>query len=211
MVGRIRENRLNVQGIGSSPDWAALIEAANVPVGLDIGLQADPYLPTDSASFYNAGIPTANLFSGAHEDYHRPSDTPERLDYEGLARCLPLCRTAGAARGQPPRNSRPSPGWNPRSGAEEAATPYARTRAPSRTTQAKWKGLLLGNVVAGGPAAEAGLRGGDVIVEFAGQAVTNIYDYTYALDNVKVDVPVEVVILRDGERRRVMLTPRARR
>ena len=63
----------------------------------------------------------------------------------------------------------------------------------------------------GGPAAEAGLQGGDVIVEFAGQTIANIYDYTYALDAVKIDEPIEVVYLRDGERHTTTLTPRARR
>ena len=82
MVGRVRENRLHVQGVGSSPDWTGLIEAANVPVGFDLALQTDPYLPTDSATFYNAGIPTTNLFSGAHEDYHRPADTPDKIEYD---------------------------------------------------------------------------------------------------------------------------------
>ena len=73
------------------------------------------------------------------------------------------------------------------------------------------EGLLLGGVMEGGPAAEAGLQGGDVVVEFAGQKIANIYDYTYALDAVKIDEPIEVVYMRDGERHTTTLTPRARR
>ena len=73
------------------------------------------------------------------------------------------------------------------------------------------EGLLLGGVMEGGPAAEAGLQAGDVIVEFAGQKIANIYDYTYALDAVKIDEPIEVVYERDGERHTTTLTPRARR
>ena len=73
------------------------------------------------------------------------------------------------------------------------------------------EGLLLGGVMEGGPAAEAGLQAGDVVVEFAGQKIANIYDYTYALDAVKIDEPIEVVYLRDGERHTTTLTPRARR
>jgi S1-C subfamily serine protease len=72
------------------------------------------------------------------------------------------------------------------------------------------EGLRLGGVMEGGPAEEAGLQKGDVIVEFAGQQVTNIYDYTYALETVKVDKPIKVVYLRDGERHETVLTPRAR-
>ena len=73
------------------------------------------------------------------------------------------------------------------------------------------QGLLLSGVIEGGPAEEAGLQGGDVIVELAGQAITNIYDYTYALDVVKIGEPIKVVYERDGERKETSLTPRARK
>ena len=73
------------------------------------------------------------------------------------------------------------------------------------------KGLLLSGVVGGGPAEAAGLRKGDVIVEIAGQTITNIYDYTYALDVLKIGQPAKVVYLRDGERHETTLTPAARK
>ena len=73
------------------------------------------------------------------------------------------------------------------------------------------KGLLLGGVVGGGPAEQAGLAKGDVIVEIAGQSITNIYDYTYALDLLKIGQPVKVVYTRGTERRETTLTPAARR
>jgi len=71
-------------------------------------------------------------------------------------------------------------------------------------------GLLLGGVIEGGPAETAGLRRGDVIIEFAGVTITNIYDYTAALAAIKVDVPVAVVYMRDGQRMETELIPRAR-
>jgi S1-C subfamily serine protease len=73
------------------------------------------------------------------------------------------------------------------------------------------KGLLLGGVTGGGPAERAGLMKGDIIVEIAGQTIANIYDYTYALELLKVDQPVKVVYTRNGERRETQLTPSARR
>jgi len=73
------------------------------------------------------------------------------------------------------------------------------------------KGLLLGGVTGGGPAEQAGLMKGDIIVEIAGQGIANIYDYTYALELLRVNQPVKVVYLRNGERRETMLTPAARR
>ncbi len=64
------------------------------------------------------------------------------------------------------------------------------------------KGLLLGGVIGGGPAEQAGLQKGDVIVEIAGQTIANIYDYTYALEVLKIGEPAKVVYMRDGQRAR---------
>ena len=73
------------------------------------------------------------------------------------------------------------------------------------------KGLLLGGVIGGGPAEQAGLQKGDVIVEIAGQTIANIYDYTYALEVLKIGQPVKVVYMRGTERRETTLTPAARK
>ena len=72
------------------------------------------------------------------------------------------------------------------------------------------KGLLLSGVIGGGPAEQAGLQKGDVIVEIAGHTIANVYDYTYALDLLKVGAPARVVYMRAGERRETTLTPAAR-
>ncbi len=86
MVGRLRENKLTVQGVGSSHAWRKLLEKRNVAAGFNLTLQDDPYLPTDATSFYVKNIPVLNFFTGAHDDYHRPTDTAEKLNYEGLER-----------------------------------------------------------------------------------------------------------------------------
>ena len=72
------------------------------------------------------------------------------------------------------------------------------------------KGLLLGGVIGGGPAEQAGLQKGDVIIEIAGQTIANIYDYTYALELLKIGEPVKVVYMRGSERRETTLTPAAK-
>ena len=69
------------------------------------------------------------------------------------------------------------------------------------------KGLLLSGVIGGGPAEQAGLQKGDVIVEIAGQSIANIYDYTYALELLKIGQPAKVIYMRGGERRETTLTP----
>ena len=72
------------------------------------------------------------------------------------------------------------------------------------------RGLALSGVIGGGPADRAGLQKGDTIVEIAGQPITNIYDYTYALDALKIGEPAKLVYLRGGERRETTLTPATR-
>jgi S1-C subfamily serine protease len=80
---------------------------------------------------------------------------------------------------------------------------------PDYTSEAK--GLLLGGVIGGGPAEQAGLQKGDVIIAIAGQTIANIYDYTYALELLKIGEPVAVVYMRGAEKLETTLTPAARR
>ena len=94
-------------------------------------------------------------------------------------------------------------------GASRADVRVSTGTVPDYATEAK--GLLLGGVVAGGPAEAAGLQKGDLIIEIAGRTITNIYDYTYALDVLKIGQPAKVVYMRNGERKETTLTPAARK
>src|SRR5207245_8891401 len=88
MVGRMQDNKLTVQAMGTSPAWARVIEQSNVAAGFDLQLQQDPYQPTDVASFNQAGVPCLSFFTGTHTDYHRPGDTSQKIDYEDLDRVV---------------------------------------------------------------------------------------------------------------------------
>ena len=110
------------------------------------------------------------------------------------------------------RDASEDPGWNQvarsnQGGSRDSMRAFTGT-IPDYTAEVE--GLMLSGVIGGGPAEEAGLQGGDVIVEFGETKITNIYDYTYALDAVKIGEPLKVVFLRDGERHTVTMTPRAR-
>src|SRR5438105_4279628 len=88
MVGRMQDNKLSVQATGTSKTWDKLIEQANVKAGFNVSVQADPYQPTDVQTFNGAGVPSLNFFTGAHADYHKPSDTADKIDYEDLDRIV---------------------------------------------------------------------------------------------------------------------------
>lgn len=209
MVGRLRENKLILQGIGSSPEWTKLIEKRNVPIGFDLTLQVDPYLPTDVTAFYPKEIPVLSFFTGGHEDYNRPTDDPETLNYTGLERISNLAygliselvyTDIHPEYVKVERN--PSEGGN-----RDSLRAYLGT-IPDYTTEGE--GVRISGVRAGGPADKAGLKGGDIIVEFGGKKITNIYDYTYALDAVRIGEPVDVLITRDGKQMKLKVTPEAR-
>jgi hypothetical protein len=211
MVGRMRDNKLAVQAAGTSSVWPRLIEQTNVPVGFDIQLQNDPNLPTDVASFNAISIPCLGLFTGSHQDYHRPTDVPSSINYPDLdrvARFTAILAQKVANLPQPPDFIKVQRTTD-EGGGDRAALRVFTGTIPDYTSEVQ--GLKLSGVIDGGPAAKAGLQEGDVIVEFAGRTVANIYDYMYALEGVKIGVPVKVVYLRGGKTVEVTLTPEARR
>ncbi|MBI4662529.1 MAG: M28 family peptidase [Verrucomicrobia bacterium] len=210
MVGRLRENKLILQGVGSSSLWRRLIEKRNVAAGFNLSLQDDPYLPTDVTALYPKGVPVLNFFTGSHEDYHRPTDDPQTLNYEGLERITKFA--SGVVVDLVKSADRPDYAKVAQSdragGSRENLRAYLGT-IPDYATEVA--GVKLSGVRGASPADKAGLRGGDVIVEFAGQKIANIYDYTYALDAVKIGQPVSIVVLREGKRVEVKAMPELRK
>jgi hypothetical protein len=208
MVGRMRDNKLAVQATGTSAGWASLLERANVAAGFDLTLQPDPYQPTDVQTFNQAGVPSLNFTTGAHADYHKPSDTADKIDYEDLDRVVSLASAVVKRvmdQNEPPQFTKVD--QSTQTASRTGVRVFTGT-VPDYTSNAK--GLLLSGVIGGGPAEQAGLQKGDIIIEIAGQSITNIYDYTYALDLLKIGQAVKVVYLRGSDKRETMLTPGAR-
>ena len=149
------------------------------------------------------------FFTGAHQEYHKPSDTADKINYEDLDRVGELAvaivkrlmETADAPLFTKVEQKMDTGG--------RAGLRLFTGTIPDYATDVK--GLLLGGVIGGGPAEQAGLAKGDVIIEIAGQSITNIYDYTYALELLKIGQPAKVVYMRGGEKRETTLTPAARK
>jgi len=213
MVGRVVDDAVTIFGFGTAAEWEQVVDAANAETSrpLRIAKAPDGYGPSDHSSFYGKGIPVLHVFSNTHEDYHRPSDDWEKINVEGLERVVEL--TSAIAR-------RLSAG-----GAEQVAlTPIRQERpsAPAATSSSSGGygpylgtipdmtprdfGLRLTGVREGSPAAVAGLRPGDVVVEFDGNPIADIYAYTYALQAKQAGDVVEIVVEREGERVTVTAT-----
>jgi hypothetical protein len=206
MVGRM-DKQLVLQGIGSSRYWAGAIEQANAIVGLPVKLSEDTQLPTDATSFYRAGVPILSAFTGSHVDYHTPRDTPEKLNYPDAARIAKLMGLI--ARGlviaeQVPDYIKQSA--QPKSMATGSGRRARLGSVPNYTDTVK-QGVLLDDVATGGPAETAGVKAGDIVVELAGKKIENIYDYQFAIESLKAGRETTIVVLRDGKRIELKITP----
>lgn len=208
MVGRMQE-RLVLQGLGSSTNWQQMIERANVPLGMPLTLQQDSYLPTDASVFFLHGVPILSAFTGSHGEYHTPRDTPEKLNYEGISKIARFMHSVLSdliTRDKMPvyvMQTKPKDG-------ERRANLRAYLGTVPDYAESDTKGVLLSGVAKGAPASEAGVKGGDIIVKLAGKTIENIYDYTYAIEALKIGQETEIEVLRAGKSVIMKVTPGSR-
>ena len=200
MVGRLRNDRLAVLGGDSAEEWEAVIQPFCAAYELECELGGDGYGPSDQMSFYAAGVPVLHFFTGAHDDYHKPSDDTASINAAGGVRiaglvadvALELTTLEGltylAAEA-------PAPLGDVRSYGASLGTIPDYTGSPDNRP-----GMRLAGVRPGGPADQAGLQRGDWVVELSGREVRDIYDLMYVLREVKPGEQGTVVVERDGER-----------
>lgn len=208
MVGRL-DKSLILAGVGSSPVWPREIEKRNAVVGLPVAIQEDGYMPTDSTSFYLKGVPILSAFTGAHSEYHTPRDVPEKLNYEGnqkIARLMALIAQSIASSDDVPEFVAPKSS-QPRG---ERANLRAYLGTIPDYAPADKPGLMLSGVATGGPAHKAGVRGGDLITQLGGKKVENIYDYTYALEELRAGEKTTITVDRNGKSMTFDLIPGSR-
>ena len=208
MVGMLNQNQLILQGLGSSDAWKSLVERKNFNAGFQLSLSDDPYVPTDGMALYQAGIPILCFFTGLHDHYHMPTDDAENLNYEGMKRIanyalqilLDLNSSEPIAYQKVEMNA-------VRAGSMRGFTVSLGTIPDYASTV---KGVKLSGVREGGAAEKAGLQAGDIIIKMAGKEMNDLYDYTYALSDLKPGVEIEVVIERNGETLTLKMTPEGR-
>jgi membrane-associated protease RseP (regulator of RpoE activity) len=197
MIGRLRDQKLVVGGAGTSPDWEKLLDDAN-EFGLKVTKHQDGYGPSDHSVFYGKDIPVLFFFTGSHPQYHKPEDDANLIEYKGEATVLEYVEKIMQEIMELPASPKFT---RVSSQSEQIATRGFRVYLGTIPDYAEEvKGVKLTGVREGSPAEKAGIRGGDVIVEFGGKQIDNVYDYTYALQEHKPGDTVTVVVLRDGQR-----------
>jgi hypothetical protein len=210
MVGRPREGKLYVGGVGTSPGFKEILEKAN-RTGLQLSYSESGYGSSDHTSFYVKNIPVLFLFSGLHADYHKPSDLPEKIQFADAARvgdlALRTTLTLAAQDARPQfvrvQEARPpAGGGGPGYGAYFGSIPNMGEEV---------EGVKFADIRDGSPAAKAGLKAGDILIEFAGKPIKNLYDFTFALRAHKPGEEVSVTVLRGKEKMTVTVRLEQRR
>ncbi len=206
MIGRLKDN-LVLQGVGSSSVWTREIEQRNAVVGLPVTTVSDTYLPTDATSFYIAGVPILAAFTGSHEEYHSPRDTPDLINYTGLHDITRL--VALIARSQAQATTPPDYIKVENTQSQGRVGNVFLGTIPDYASE-EVKGVKISGVVQGGPAAKAGLQGGDVIVGLGSARLENIYDYMQAMNGLKVGEETDIVVQRGDKELSLKMTPTVR-
>jgi C-terminal processing protease CtpA/Prc len=199
-VGRLGDNKLFVLGTASAYEWPHIFRGVSYMTGVPVEFVADEQGGSDQRSFLDVGVPAVQLFSGVHRDYHRPTDTPDKIDAAGLVkvatvtretivylagRATPLSAAPGTQRGMAP--ARP-----------EAAGGSRRVSLgtlPDFTYEGE--GYKISDVMPGSPAAQAGLQAGDVIVRLGTTAIANLRAFANALKALQPGENIPLTFRRD--------------
>ncbi|HVG30865.1 MAG TPA: M20/M25/M40 family metallo-hydrolase [Pyrinomonadaceae bacterium] len=243
MIGRMKDDKLIVGGVGTAAEWRELIGDANTDLNMRVNIKGvaqqsgdipvvtssngtviatanpkprfsltlneDGYGPSDHSSFYAKQVPVLFFWTGTHEDYHKPSDTADKIGYYSLARVTEFVRDV--LRAVDAGDKRPTYAAAKTDATVGRSTGFRVYLGTIPNYAEGGEGLKLDGVREGSPAEAAGLRAGDVIVRMAGRDVKNVYDYTYALGEMKAGEEYEVEAVRGGERMKLKITPAARK
>ena len=254
MIGRMKNNKLIVGGVGTAQNWRESINLANasermivtaigeqtamepdsisssqraprsMPIVIsangrtivtlapahpfELALSEDGFGPSDHSSFYARQIPVLFFWTGTHEDYHKPSDTADKINYEDEVRILNFVARLVRDIDADPKRPVYAVAKGPAAG---RSTGFSVSLGTIPNYADSGDGLLLDGVRDDSPAAKAGIKAGDRIVKLAGRDVRNVYDYTAALGEMKAGQEYEVDLMRGRERLKLKIIPAARR
>ncbi len=213
MIGRLRDNTVQVLGAESAAEWGTLMPPVCAGQRVACQLAGSGYGPSDHMSFYSAGAPVVHFFTGSHLDYHRVTDDSPAINAAGIAQVAAVVADTALALDQAPAltykkvAAPPAIGDVPMRGASLGTI-------PGYGDDGKIPGVLISDVVPGGPAAKAGLQKGDRIVKIGVTDVRNVEDFMLVLGEAVPGQEAAVEVLRDGARQTLKATfgpPRSRR
>jgi aminopeptidase N len=233
-VGRLATQKITALGTGTATEWQHIFRGASFVTGIESRSVPESIESSDQVSFTEQNVPAVQIFTAAHADYHRPTDTADRIDVAGLARVAAFVKEGIvylAERPEPLTNTiRPGPAAVPAGPASpkpqaEAGPPSPPTpgaaSAPSAASAGQGRRVSFGTVpdfafpgpgvkvtglVPDSPAAKAGIQEGDVIVRINGAAVGNLQEFSNLLRTLSPGQTVAVVLRRGADDVRMNVT-----
>jgi hypothetical protein len=198
MIGRIKDGKVFIGGVGTGSTLKSLLEQAQSGSNFKIEYSPGGYSASDHTSFVTKRIPVLFFFSGLHSDYHKPSDTWDKIDSQSAARLVDVVGKTGLELAT--ASDRPTfvtvVEDKPLAGSGGGYGPYFGSIPDFGQVE---NGVKFSDVRPGSPAAKAGFKGGDILVQFGDKPIKNLYDFTDALRRSKVGDVVDVTVMRDGQ------------
>jgi hypothetical protein len=196
MVGRLNEEKLIVYGTGTADTFDALAERLAKDGGFKLSKQPEGFGPSDHSSFYAKQIPVLHFFTGTHSDYHRPSDDVEKLNIPGMRRIAQAVTAAAISIATAPERPKYVEVKSNQFAGGGGDRPYFGSIPDFAQDQ---PGYALMGVTKGSPAEKAGLKAGDIIVQFGESKIGNLSDFDSALRKFKAGDKVTVLARRGNE------------
>jgi hypothetical protein len=202
MIGRIKDDKIYVGGVGTGSTFAELLKGTQTKAHLNIEYSLSGYASSDHTSFVGKQIPVLFFFSGLHADYHKPSDTWEKINPDAAVRLLGLVADVTEQLAYAPQRAafqvvkEESPVGGVAAASGGGYGPYFGSIPDFGQVE---NGVKFSDVRPGSPAAKAGFKAGDVLVQFGDKPIKNLYDFTDALRRSKIGDVVEVTVQRDGQ------------
>jgi aminopeptidase YwaD len=243
MIGRMKDRKLIIGGVGTSKEWREIINAQIDPTNaapsltmtstvspnpmptvtanggsattssskklFDITFQEDGYGPSDHSSFYSKQIPVLFFWTGTHNDYHKPTDTFDKINYEDEAKILTL--VARIIRDVDKAGKRLTYTVAKSDAPAGRSTGFRVYLGTIPNYSDSNDGMLVDGVREESPASKAGLKAGDKIVKIGTRDIKNVYDYTYALGEMKAGEEYVIEVMRAGEKLSLKIKPEARK
>lgn len=196
-VGRLEKKKLLIMGTGSAREWDHIFRGAGFVTGVEIETVSEELDSSDQKSFQRAGVPAVQLFSGPHTDYHRPTDTIEKIDPDGLQKVASVVKEAleylAGREGPLSSNLQEDPGGTVL--LEKSSRKVSLGTVPDYAFQGE--GYRLSGVVPGSPADSAGLKKGDIIVRIDGDVIHSLRDVSDSLKSLKPGDRIVITFMRE--------------
>lgn len=195
MVGRMEDDKLHISGTGTSPAWDDLTRQSNVH-DFNIKTSKSGTGGSDQMNFYLDSIPVLFYFTGIHDDYHKPSDDADKLNYASM---LKITGTVEQLISEMPYQDKLKYNKTERDKSKRRPADFSVTLGVMPDHSFDGKGMRIGSVIQGRVSDEAGLEDGDIVIQMGEHEITDMMSYMKALSEFEKGSKTTVKIKRGNK------------